>query len=311
MNDLTFNTKFIRNYRLIYNLDEESVAPQTYAIYWCMMATFTNRVFSKDEMREFLLRLAITLHTQKLMESWFAYDRLLNFTYKGIPYVLNFQDLFNHFGFEAVDTYMNSRPQNEYLNRISEGIKNAMIIGILGDDFQVLVPKKLDEETLSLDTKEFIPEIDTGLIKNAGFFAEDLMKKAPAGLFEQANPAIEEKLKELEERRERVRNLPKFSLEKIPDDVIEQCMHLMLNREYIEELKANHEKYRKECHRLIHLAWLYANGLAWGIGWHSFNMAEGVEINHKDYTDEYGSVNIHDAFDEYNMEECVPLLKGR
>ena len=59
----------------------------------------------------------------------------------------------------------------------------------------------------------------------------------------------------------------------------------------------------------LYLAWLFAHELIWG-DVYEFNMHEGIEINEQDYAEEDETFNIFQTIDDYNMEECVPLLKG-
>lgn len=315
MDKTTFTTKYIENYPVKYNVNEEEIAPQTYGIYWCMIATGMHRLFSKEHLHEFLFRLAITMESLQLVENWVGWDKFLTFTYKNKYYSLTPGDVFLHMGFEALDTYKDSIPRDDYLSKIGYLTGTAQIIGHLGGDFHVIRPEKIaegedgEEDTYQVNFKNLNIHIDEKLLQKAGFFARDVLKTAPKGLFEKVPPARKEKMKELEERRQAIKNLPKFSLQMLSEDTIEQCMQLMLVSEEVEELKQEPEKYKKECHRLIHLAWLFANDLAWGdiFDW---NIREGVELKESAYAFEDGGVNLNETYKDYNMEECEELLKG-
>jgi hypothetical protein len=315
MDKTTFTTKYIENYPVKYNVNEEEIAPQTYGIYWCMIATGMHRLFSKEHLHEFLFRLAITMESLQLVENWVGWDKFLTFTYKNKYYSLTPGDVFLHMGFEALDTYKDSIPRDDYLSKIGYLTGTAQIIGHSGGDFHVIRPEKIaegedgEEDTYQVNFQNANIHIDEKLIQKAGFFARDVLKTAPQGLFEKVPPARKEKMKELEERRQAIKNLPKFSLQMLSEDTIEQCMQLMIGAEEVEKLKQEPKDYEEESYRLIHLSWLFANELVWGndFGW---NVREGVELNEGAYAFEDGGVNLYETYEEYNMEACEELLKG-
>ncbi len=311
MNKFSFNTEYIANYALKYNLSEDEVAPQTYGMYWCMFATNTHRLFTKQDMNEFLVRLAITLDTLKIVDNWFAYDKLVPFKIDETYYSLKLEDIYAHLGFEAIDTYKNYFPRDDFLRGIGGGINKAMFIGLLENNFQVIEPQKssTEEGNYTLDGKQHAPAITTELIQKAEFFAQDVLKFAPKDLFGEIPANRKKKMIELEERRKTVANLPKFSLQMLSEETIEQCMKRIFETEYLEELKQNPEDYKKESYRLLHLAWLFANDLVWGDDY-NWNMHEGVELDESEYELEEGGINLYTTYEDYNMEECEEFLKG-
>jgi len=311
MHQLSFTTKYIENYSHKYDLSDDDIAPQTYAIYWCMMATNMNRLFTRQDMHELLVRLAITLDTLDIVENWFAYDKLLPFKMGESYYSLKVEDIYAHMGFEAVDSYKNKLPRDIFFKNIASNIKTAMFVGALEHNFQVIQPRKeaAEEDTYVIDGESHTPEITADLIKKADFFAQDVLKMAPEGLFDEIPNSRIEKMKELEKRQEAVKNLPEFSLQMLSEETIEQCMELMLGSEILEELKQEPEEYEEESYRLIHLAWLFANDLAWGDEY-DWNIHEGMDLDPDDYELEDGGINLYATYKEYNMEECEYVVQG-
>lgn len=51
--------------------------PSGWAMMWCMTAASFYRIFTKEDMKEFLFRLVITLHSMDLVENWMLKDRLM------------------------------------------------------------------------------------------------------------------------------------------------------------------------------------------------------------------------------------------
>ncbi len=90
----------------------------SYGMFWCMSATSFYRIFSKEDMREFLFRLAITLHSINLLDNWLINDRLFNYSFKGQHYLMTIQNIINHFGFEAYDTYDNFSNREHFLANV-------------------------------------------------------------------------------------------------------------------------------------------------------------------------------------------------
>jgi len=282
--------------------------PSTYAIIWCMMATGVSRIFTKNDLKEFLFRLPIALNSLDLVETWFMKDRLMNYTYKEKYYVLKLEDVVMHFGLEAYDYYLNYSPREKYLGSVSNNITAAMITGLVGE-FHVIPPEITDDDVLSLSVKDHIPEITPELVAKAEFFAGDLMKFITAKTFTESNQAIKEKEKELEGRRKRIRNIPVFEIKKIPADIILQCLEIMYKEDYVKHLLNNPDEFEKEAKPLMYLAWLIANDFMILAGLDT-RETEEITLNCMDYELEGGGYDLGETIEMYNIEEMRSLLKG-
>lgn len=305
----SWDLSFIKDYPLN-DTGDFDLLPATFAMYWAMSATHMNRLFTEADMREFLFRLAIALDKLKLMEKWFTYDSILNYSLKGMQYALSASDILSHFGFQATDGVENGWSRDRFLANVEKGLSSAKFLGVLMN-CQIIPLRKTGEDQYSLVDEAFHPEITDKLISNANFFAEDILKLAPKDLFNWTNHAREEKLDEIEDRRKRIASIPEFTLDMIPDDIIDECMDEIFMPEYLDELSKpeNKEKWDHECFRLIKLAWLWANDLfIFGEGevWE----VEGVSLNHKDYMDGDGGFHILRTIEDYELKELEPLLKG-
>ncbi len=58
--------------------------PASYAMAWCMIATGFSRIFTKEDLREFLFRIPISLHSRGLVETWLEKERLMGYKVNGI-----------------------------------------------------------------------------------------------------------------------------------------------------------------------------------------------------------------------------------
>jgi len=285
-------------------------APESsYAMLWCMLATGFSRIFTKDDMREFLFRLAITLNSLNLVETWLMKDHLMDYRVKGKDYVLKLEDIVMHLGIEVIDSMENHSDRESYLAGITGGIKMSMLIGGLSY-FSVLEPVRDDDTIYFRNAVEMTPAVTPELISKAEFFASDLMKFVPEETFTDRNPLIAEKEKEIEERKERKRNMPVFNIKKIPKRIIRECLEIMFVEEYAEKLLKDPELFEKKAQPLIYLGWLMANDMMMYVdgGW--LTEKEGVDLNWKDYELPDGGSNLNITVDEYNIQDLEPLLKG-
>lgn len=289
---------------------EFKAMPSTFAMYWAMSACNMNRLFFKEDMKEFLFRLAITLEKMKLMENWFSYDKVLNFSLKGMQYSLSAKDILFHFGFQSGDGLDSGWRREKYLDNLGKGVFNAKFIGALMD-CQIIPLKRTGEDQYSMVDEAFDPEITDKLISNASFFSEDVLKLGSDDLFTRTCDKKEQKLEELVARRKRAASIPEFTLEIIPDGIIEECMDSIFLPEYLDELMKpeNKEKWNFECFRMIKLAWLWANDLfifdegeVWEV--------EGVSLRREDYEDEDGGSHLYRIIEDYELKELTELLKG-
>jgi hypothetical protein len=283
--------------------------PSSYAMVWCMLATGFDRIFTREDMKEFLFRLPIALHSQDLVETWLMNDRLMNYTVKGKDYTLTLEDVVMHFGLEVIDSYRNQTSRESFLSSVGNRLFTSMFIG---EDagFAVIKPEMRDNETLASSIARHVPEITDELIAKAEFFASDLMKFIPEETFTERNPLIEEKEKEIEERHKKIRNIPVFNIKKIPKKIIRQCLETMFTMGYAERLLKDPVLFDKEARPLIYLGWLLANDMMEYVdgGW--LQEKEGVHLDYWDYELPDGGSNLNITVGEYNLNELAPILKG-
>ncbi len=192
-----FNTTCIANYKQKYEFQIDNVAPETMAMGWCMQATGIYRLFTKAQMHEFLLRLAISMKSSKLMENWFGWNKLFSFTVVGLPFEFCNEDLFKHIGMQVLKDRIDMKPRSEYLNSVIELINIAQLVGALGGNFQVIQPEKVKDdngrELLNIDLDRETPPIDDDLIKKAQVFADDILKDVDPKIFLETDPQVNKK----------------------------------------------------------------------------------------------------------------------
>jgi len=312
MLDLNLNFRYINGLPLYHFQDKKEPLPASYAMVWCMLATSFGRIFTKEDMKEFLFRLAITLHSMNLVENWLIKDHLMGYSVNGMQYVLTLNDIVMHFGIELCDSYDNLDIREKYYDNLLGGIKGAMFVGSLSGFSILNAEKSENEDGISINlavAKDYLPEITPELIAKAEFFANDLMKFIPADIFESRCDAILVKEKELCARRERISELPVFDINKVPRATIKECLEIIYIPEHANLLFEDAVMFSKEARPLIYLGWLYANDLLDLTG-DLPESKEGIPLNYDDYNLENGGVNLNITISDYNIEELSPLLKG-
>jgi hypothetical protein len=309
MLDIKINFSYINGLPMCHFTESGEALPSSYAVAWCMAATLVYRIFTKEDMKEFLFRLAVTLHSVDLLENWLMDDRLMNYTVKEKPYVLHVEDIAMHFGLEIIDAKENLSSRDDYFKNVTGGIMGAMVIGAF-EGFSVIKTGALDNNGIDLSVaKGYTPEITSELIAKAEFFARDIMKFIPEDIFVNRSAMLIAKEKELQERQERIEHLPFFDITKISPEIIRQCLEIMYNKDYVRQLLTDSDEFERVGRPMIYLAWLWANDFMESDGINA-DAKEGFAIDYNDYELEDGGFNLLTTIEDYNFNDMVPLLKG-
>lgn len=308
MENIKIDYRYIKGHPLNNFKATGQFLPSSYAMSWCMLATYTWRIFTREDMKEFLFRLAITLHSLELVENWFLKDKLLNFIVKDKHYSLSLDDIVMHFGFEVIDGYENMNPREKYLGNVAKGIRDAMFVSAF-EGFAVISPRLTGDDEFEISGKTHAPEITPDLIKKAEFFASDLMKFIPESTFTDVSPALVEKELELEERKQKIRNLPVFDINKIPAEVVSQCFNIMFNQKFASQLLTDKDEFERTGKPMLYLAWLWANDLMTSDGVFAHEK-EGIYLTYEDYELEDGGINLLVTIERHNIDDTIPMLKG-
>ena len=294
------NNSFIRTGKIL---------PSSQAITWCMLATSVNRIFTKEDLRELLFRMAIKLHSTDLIETWLIKGQLIKYTVREFSHILTVEDLIMHIGLEVIDSADNLCSRGHFLEHIEFGIQHANFIGAM-EGISVINPNFENNDILSdYPVKICAPELTPDLIAKAEFFADDLMKFIPEEAFDNRSIAMVEKEMEIYERQERIWMLPIFDIKKIPPEIILQCLQIIYMPEYVEKLLKDPEKFEKTGKPKIYLGWLLANDFMVFKGTYVWPR-EGFPFDLGDYLLEGGGHNLRETIDIYNLEELNDLLKG-
>jgi hypothetical protein len=273
-----------------------------------MMATEFYRIFTKEDLYEFLFRLPIVLDKMNLLENWFGYEQLMKYKVKEMQYTFTIQDVFDHFGMEQMEVLFNYVSREEFLENANLGPNFARVMGLL-NRFEVIPTAKSGKELRTLHKDKVAAGITEEVLKNATFFADDAIKLAPEELFTDRDRFLERE-KEIKERAEAIAKIPKFDIAKIPDEIMKKCIDHLFDPEFVEEIRETNEQgFEKELEKYIYLAWLGANGyIRFEKG--QALVHEGIEINPDDYKNNELGNDLYMIYEYSDMQGLEPLLKG-
>ena len=308
--DIGVNPKYIINFQTDEDptTGEPKLPPASLAMQWCMLGCGINRIFSEEDLKEFLFRLPILLHSQGLLDKWFGEDRLFSFRVSETRYDFSVKDIFNHYGIEVVDSLTNYSGREQFFNRLQQNLTNVMLIGALSD-FSVIPPEKAGDDEIIISAGQYIPEITNELKNNAAFFAQDVLRQVPEHLFA-GQGRFAEKLKEIEERKLAISQIPVFDINKLSDEFCDKCMQTMFEPEWVMKVKeADIDDYNEFKEKYIHLAWLFANDLMISDGMMAWEV-EGVELDHDYFELDDGGINLLHTYEICAMKELEPVLRG-
>ena len=302
------NVKYISGKPHQYFEDFKEPMPSTRAIAWCMARTEVARLFSMDDMHEFLFRLPILFHIRGLVEDWLMDGTLFNYWFRGREYTLTIDDLAMHCGLEAYDHYLDVTPRDRYMNRVKWSMNFPLMAGY-ADDFPQL---RIDGTRLIVDHLVYGPELTLELTGKAAFFAGDVMKFMPPGLFRDAGRTLRRKKKELARRREMIDALHDFDLSNIPGEILSACMDKVWKgggpREKILENPGKADSIDRQLRPMIFLAWMWASHFTTDEGRPRAGKEEFTS-DYLDYETEDGGYNLKFNIDMQQIEEMVPLFR--
>jgi len=308
MEDFIINLNFIKGEPRQFYEETEMYHPSSKGMYWCMMATKFHRIFNRQDMEEFLFRLAIVLDAMNLTENWLTNCNLMTYNVDGKSYTFTINDIINHFGIEVINSVDNAARRECFMENFGNNLKEASILGFI-NGFSVIPFIKKGEHEFKLALSEYTPVLTESLLGKADFFVKDALKFFPVNVFTDRHENMAAKEAEIQERKEAIKKLPVFDIKKIPSDTIRQCLMIMFAEDFVVKILNDADEFNKTGKPYIYLAWLWANDLMFSFG-PDFDPVEGIYFNYEDYELEDGGFNLSITIEDYNIEDTVTLLKG-
>jgi len=302
------NIKYVTGKPVKYQIDFSEPMPSTRAIAWCMSETEVSRLFSKDDVWEFLFRLPILFHLRELVEDWLLGGTLFSYEFRGRQYTLKVEDLAMHFGLEAYDHYLNVTPRDRYIRRVQWGKDFPSEVGHHSHFPQL----RMDGTRLVVDQLIYGPDVTPELISKAEFFARDVMKFIPESSLINKTKHFRYKNTELKKRAAMIEALNHFDLGRLPAATLSDCMEKVWTggpKDKIMEAPSDADNICRQLRPMIFIAWTWANHFTNEDGLY----LAGKDIFTRDYLDyeaEDGGYNLTFNIEMAMLEELIPVLRG-
>lgn len=307
MTRTTLNLNYCKGRPYEYFGANDEALPASYAIVWLMMATRVNRIFTREDMKEFLFRTAILLDKKELTETWLMEDRLTAFEFHGQRYYLTLEDVSSHVGIEVHDVVDNLSPREAFYKSLKEQRKELMYLSLYYG-CNIVLPERQDEKTIAYPMSEIKPVLTPELIEKAEFFAADVLAQMPAEAFEDEDSRMAEKTAELNERRKAISAYPVFNIANYTDDVLRELCVTIFGEKDAEYYLSEKEDFDRMVVPWIHLAFLFANDLM-DVDELTAYPKEGTPDDLDiDFFDD-GGINLLESYRAYELDRVAHLLK--
>lgn len=250
--------------------DQDGITPQTRALFFCMAATGVERIFTHDDCREFIFRLAFMFRQLEVIDNFFKDDYLFDFPSGETHYRITPDDLQAHMGLYTTEYPDQAMPREKWFENMQKCWENAIWLSILAGAinplahlvFEEVTEKEVNVKMKSLDVHPTQADID-----NASIFAENVMKEVPHEPFTQFYENEKESFQQIEDYLAFAKSpLPiQYDWDAIPYEnqqaILKHLVEPRFFREGMTMEEAIHE-YADWVPDLVYLAWIKANGFA-------------------------------------------------
>ena len=296
--------------------DEEGITPQTRAIFFCMIATGVERIFTHEECREFVFRLAVMFRQMDVIENFFRDDYLFDFHFGEKYYRITSDDLLAHMGLYTSDYPDQAIPHDEWFENIQRCWENAVWLSVLGGAINPLAHLVFEEESekhinvkmKSLDVQPTQVDID-----NAVILTENVMKEIPNKPFTDFFEKEKESFRKIEEYLAFAKSpLPfEYNWDAIPYENQQAILkHLVEEQFYFEGMTMEDaiNEYAGWVPDLVYLTWIKANGFAGDLYCDELDPRVKIDPSKYEELGVEGGINLgvtYNSFDLYEIEKYL------
>jgi hypothetical protein len=227
-----------------------------------MMAVGVNRLFNRCTIKEFLFRIAISLHRLGVIKNFFSNDLIIEVDYEDKKIELYLNDIIDHLGLEINDDEYPFVPRGGWMKNIDQFWKNAATGAVISRTSPIAI-KQVAERTYKVGVNEpGKPNEET--LKLAKLFAESAMKSI-------SNEKLEQLQARVKDYNNLLNNYRDFMESVVPGEYDYKSISLEIRNEFyrhiIGAVNVDDHEYQEIINdenstlsRLMYLTWLYANG---------------------------------------------------
>ena len=296
--------------------DEDGITPQTRALFFCMVATGTERIFTHDDCREFVFRLAVMFRQMDVIDNFFKDDYLFDFPFGEHHYRVSSDDLLAHVGLYATDYPDHAMPRGEWFGNMQRCWESAIWVSILGGGINPLahlVFEEKPEKHIHVKMKSLDVQPTPEHIQNAAIMAKNVMKEIPVEPFARFCEKEKDSLQKIEEYLVFARSpLPiQYDWDAIPSENQQAILkHLVEEQFYFEGMTMGEviDEYADWVPDLVYLAWIKANGFAKDLYCDEVDPRVDIDPSKYEELGVDGGINLgvtYDSFDLYEIEKYL------
>jgi len=259
------------HYKRFYNLkDFAQHALETSVLGYLMEATGISKLFSREDIYEFVFRLTLSYQYLQVEEMFFENECLITFRKEGRLHYLTTNDLANHIGLQITEFPAEPQNREEWLPyrcamRENTTLPSTSLVDFIDPEgIAVLEYTSYSRYEIWL-TREDDP--DAKEIKNASIIAGCVTADIPEYLFERFRQNNSAFLEHLRKYPELINTAPPLAFEwgRLTENARDEVMKMLFRPVYhagitLDEVCALHQSC---AHELVYLAWLFANGFVW------------------------------------------------
>ncbi len=304
--------------------DKEGITPQTRAIFFCMLATGVQKLFTYNDCREFIFRLAVMFKQLDVIDNFFRDDFLFSFKFEEKYFRISTDDLLAHIGLHTTHYPDAAMPLDEWYEKMEKLWQLGIWTSIAGGAINPLAHLVFEEtsgDTVNVKMKSLDVQIPHNHKNNAKILATNVMKDMPRKPFDQFYEEERETLQKMEEYLNFIKSpLPiRYDWDSLPEENQQAILKHLVDEDFYREgmtMEDAIEEYAEWIPDLVYLAWINANGLAGDLYFSEIDPRVDFDLSRYSELGVDDGINLgvtYDTFDLYTIEEYLvdPLNKNK
>lgn len=274
-----------------------------------MMATGVYRLYTREDFKNFLKRLAILASHYKVIDRFFIDNELLTFTTDNGGYSLTIEDIAICTGMMFGAHPHENIPFERWIDDIQKMVNNAIIGGFFSgvylftDDMDVSHESVDDNDHVNLSFKNIKERPSMNDVQNAEILAGSLLGELPVDLFDVWEEKFPHALDEYDKEFNRIKAIKHFKFDSLDPEVKEKIKLHFANLIKPDEYK--HEQIS----RLIHFAWIWANEHYYYHPHGVYFVEEYIDFDQEQLEIDFDGRNLETIKDDFYLEELIVLLR--
>jgi hypothetical protein len=288
--------------------DAEGFTPQTRVLFFCMIATGMERIFSAKDCHEFLFRLAIILSEADVIDNFFRDSYLFDFASDENYFRITPDDVLAHTGLHTTEYPDEAMPRDEWHEKMPKFFERALMMSKLAGAVNPFAGKAQKSEKMAVKPSRNHEH-------NAAFFADTVMREIPEKLFLRFCSEQKELLEKIEKYLAFSKSpLPvEYDWNKIPAKNQQAILkHLLDEHSYRDGMTMDEaiETGVEHIPDLVYLAWIKANGFVTDLCRCEVDPRVNIDPDRYDGLGLDFGINLEKTYETFDLEEIEKYLSA-